>query len=49
MNALVISYNLMSYSFYFIQMSYPDEGLTALGRKRSIFYYNMLLLLNKKL
>ena len=36
MNALVITYNHVKL-FDFIQMCYPDEGLTALGRKRSIF------------
>ena len=37
MNALVIIYNHMKNYFYFIHICYPDEGLTALGRKRSIF------------
>ena len=34
MNALVITYNHMKNSLI---LFYPDEGLTASGRKRSIF------------
>ena len=43
MNALVITYNHILNYLNFILISYPDKGLfiTALGRKRSIFYYNM--------
>ena len=37
MNALINIYNHMSYSFYFIQMRYPGEILTALDLKCLIF------------
>ena len=37
MNALVITHNHTPYSFFFIQICYPNKGLTALSRKRSIF------------
>ena len=37
LETLVITYNHMKNSFYFIQICYSHEGLTALDRKRSIF------------